>query len=195
MLQRAESFFKKLHFEHYWCASFHHMTEQLYSEDTPDPKKPLQKSNSKDATLLDRLKETVTKKIERPVVRLAVPERPGVSLRISPNITQQQMRAWRRNSGEDSKAGMDATKFAAYVVGHTTIGILFNDEEVYDDDGHGLNFASRVVLDMTSAARPVPDAVIALFGIEPHVEAAALSILDAAGFSDNVDTEDPTKES
>ena len=171
------------------------MTEQLYSEDTPDPKKPLQKSNSKDATLLDRLKETVTKKIERPVVRLAVPERPGVSLRISPNITQQQMRAWRRNSGEDSKAGMDATKLAAYVVGNTTIGILFNDEEVYDDDGHGLNCASRVVLEMTSAARPVPDAVIALFGIQPHVEAAALSILDAAGFSDNVNTEDPTKES
>ena len=171
------------------------MTEQLYSEDTPESKKTATKSGSKELTVLDRLRETITKKIERPVVRLAVPERPGVSLRISPNITQQQMRSWRRNSGEDTKAGMDATKFAAYVVGHTTVGILFNDEEVYDEAGHGLNFASDVILDMTDSVRPVPDAVIALFGIEPHVEAAALAILDAAGFSDSVETEDPTKES
>ena len=135
------------------------MTEQLYSEDTPDPKKSPLKGTAKELTVLDRLRETITKKIERPVVRLAVPERPGVSLRISPNITQQQMRSWRRNSGEDTKAGMNATKFAAYVVGHTTVGILFNEEEVYDEAGNVLNFASDVILDMTDSVRPVPDAV------------------------------------
>jgi len=48
---------------------------------------------------------------------------------------------------------------------------------------------------MTEAARPVPDAVRAMFGVDPHVESAALAILDAAGYSDTVAAVDPTKES
>ena len=48
---------------------------------------------------------------------------------------------------------------------------------------------------MTDTTRPIPEAVRAYFGVEPHLEAAALSILDAAGYSDTVDTSDPTMES
>ena len=141
---------------------------------------------------LQRLKETIAKKVERPEIIINVPERPGVQLRIRPNITQQQMKAWRRNAGEDTKAGMDATKFACYLVGHTTDGILIDGEEVFDDDGFELNFASKAVLQMTETTRPVPDAVREFFGVDPHIEAAALTILDAAGYSDTVDAVDPT---
>ena len=48
---------------------------------------------------------------------------------------------------------------------------------------------------MTQTTRAVPDAVRAFFGIDPHVEAAALAVLEAAGYSDTVDTTDPTKTS
>lgn len=171
------------------------MSESLYEDETNTPAKPKVSDNKKpkQLTQLDKLRETITKKVERPVVLLEVPERPGVYLRISPNITQNQMRAWRRNAGEDTKAGMDPTKFACYVIGSTTVGIEMHDEEIFDEDGHPLNFASADILDMTEAMRPIPDAVRAFFGVDPHVESGALAILEAAGFSDTVDTTDPMK--
>ena len=150
---------------------------------------------TKEETQLDRLRTIVKKKVERNIVLLPVPERPGVSLRISPNITQSQMKNWRKNAGEDSRNGLDPTKFACLVIGHTTVGVCIDDEEIYDEDGHNLNFAHPAILEMTETTKPVPDAVRALFGVDPHVASAALAILDAAGYSDAVGTVDPTNES
>lgn len=172
----------------------------LYStEDTPSAPaakakqaKPEQSAPKTD-TALSRLREVVTKKVERPVVLLEVPERPGVHVRISPNITQNQMRNWRKQAGEDSRNGLDATKFACMVIGHTTVGIEMEGEEVFDDNGNEITFASPLMMEMTETSRPLPDCVRAFFGVDPHVEAAALAILDAAGFSDTVDAVDPTR--
>ena len=75
------------------------------------------------------------------------------------------------------------------------VGVVFDGEEVVDEDGYELNFASPEILDMTDTSRPIPEAVRAFFGVDPHLEAAALAILDAAGYSDTVDTTDPTMES
>jgi hypothetical protein len=58
-----------------------------------------------------------------------------------------------------------------------------------------LNFASSAVLKMTDTTRPIPEAVRAFFGLDPHVEAAAVAILDASGFGDTIEAMDPTKES
>lgn len=175
----------------------------LYTTDDDDSKS--NKKSTKDLssgltktpeeTQLDRLRSIVKKKVERNVVLLPVPERPGVSLRISPNITQSQMKNWRKNAGEDSRNGLDPTKFACLVIGHTTVGVCIDDEEIFDEHGNNLNFAHPEILEMTETTKPVPDAVRALFGVDPHVESAALSILDAAGYSDAVGTVDPTNES
>lgn len=167
------------------------MTDELY-EEIPLAGQKKATSKAKDDTILDRLRETISKKVERPTVYIDVPAREGVKLRISPNISQNQMKAWRRNSGEDTKNGMDATKFACYVVGSCTTGIIMNGEEVFDSDGNRMNFASAEILDMTGTGRPVPDAVRVFFGIDPHIESAALAVLDAAGYSDTVEAEDPT---
>jgi hypothetical protein len=161
------------------------------SEDNT-PKKQVVK-DVKPPSVLEQLKEVITKKVERSSVFIEVPERPGVTVEVSPNITQHQLRAWRKNAGEDSKSGMDATRFAAFVVGHTCTGIFINGEQVVNEDGVGLTFASEAILQMTSTTRPVPDCVRAFFGIDPHVEGAALAILEAAGYSDTVETVDPTK--
>lgn len=174
------------------------MTE-LYEEDKQTkqekPARVAKADGAKSPTVLDQLKEAIKKKVERPIVHLDVPERPGVKLIISPNITQHQLRLWRRNAGEDTKAGLDALKFACAVIAHTTRGIIMNGEEVRDEQGFEITFASPIVLDMTETERPHPDAVRAFFGVDPHVESAALAILEAAGYSDTVDTEDPTRES
>ena len=145
--------------------------------------------------VLDQLKSVISKKVKRPDIFLNVPERPGVQLLISPNVTQQQIRAWQKNAGIESKNGIDATKFACQVIGHTTVGIFLNGEEVLED-GKSLGFASPSVLSMTGTNRALPDAVIAFFGLDPHVEAAALAIIDAAGYGDTVEQqENPTQTS
>jgi len=146
----------------------------------------------KEPSVLEKLRAEVSKKIEREDVLIAVPERPSITIRFSPNITQTQMNAWRRNSGESTKAGMDATKFACAVIGHTCTGILIDGVEALNDDGVQLTFASPEILEMLEVSRPMPDAVRAMYGLDPHVEAVALAIMEAAGYNDSVDTVDPT---
>lgn len=174
-------------------------TDLYTTEDTSKASKATlptkQATQVADETPLQKLTATIKKKVERAPVYIDVPERPGVTLKISPNITQNQMRNWRKHAGEDSRNGMDATKFACSVIGHTTVGICMNGEEVFDENGFELTFASPLVLQMTETTRPLPDCVREFFGVDPHIEAAALAILDAAGYSDTVETVDPTKES
>lgn len=142
--------------------------------------------------VLTQLSAVISKKVSRPDIFINVPERPGVSILISPNITQQQIKAWQKNAGSESKTGLDATRFACQVIGHTTKGIFLNGEEVLEG-GKSLGFASPAVLKMTGAARALPDAVQKFFGLDPHVESAALAIIDAAGYGDTVEQqENPT---
>ena len=174
------------------------MTEnsELYTTSTEDSSpraKQAKAAVAAEETPLQKLSNIVKQKVERPIVLIPVPERPGVKIKISPNITQNQMKNWRKQAGEDTRNGMDGTRFACSVIGHTTVGILFDDQEVFDDFGNELTFASPAILEMTSTTRPLPDCVKEFFGVDPHIEAAALSILDAAGYSDSVDVEDPTK--
>ena len=143
--------------------------------------------------VLDQLRNVISKKVERSPIFIEVPERPGVTVKVRPQITQHQMKSWRKNAGEDTKAGLDATKFACSVIGHTTIGIYINGQEATNKDGIPLTFASPEILEMTHTTRPLPDCVREFFGLDPHVEAAALAIMEHAGFGDTVDAVDPTK--
>lgn len=140
-------------------------------------------------SLLNQLKEVVSKKVERKNVFIEVPNRPGVKLLISPNITQQQVRVWQKQCGGDSPKGLDATKFACTVVGQTSKGVYMNGEEVLEDNQWPLTFASKPMLEMTGAERAVPDCVQKFFGLDAHVEAAALAIIDACGFGDTIQAE------
>lgn len=159
------------------------------------PRKAKDGGSPREETQLQKLRGIVSKKVERSIVLIPVPERPGVSLKVSPNISQSQMKSWRKSAGEDSRNGLDPTRFACLVIGHSTIGMFIEDDEVLDENGNNMTFAHPQILDMTDTTKPVPDAVRALFGVDPHVESAALAILDAAGYSDTVAAVDPTTES
>jgi len=172
------------------------MADSLYDKEddvsTTEKKTPPLGVLPPEEKIIDRLKTLISTRVEREVVLVEVPDRKDVLLRISPNITQAQMKAWRKNSGEETKNGLDPTKFACQVIGQTCVGIEMEGQEVFDDAGNSLNFAAPEVLQMTSATRPVPDAVRNFFGTDPHVEGAALAILEAAGYGDTVDIVDPT---
>jgi hypothetical protein len=72
---------------------------------------------------------------------------------------------------------------------------MVGDEEVFSESGNSLSFASPEILEMTETTRPLPDCIQAFFGLDPHVEAAALAIMEAAGYGDDVEMVDPTRES
>jgi len=144
-------------------------------------------------SVLDMLKDEISREVTRPEVEMNVPERKGVTVRFSPNITNDQLKAWRRNSTNRKTEELDSIKFSCYVVGNTVSGIYFNDELVLDDEGNAITFASPVVMEMTGTERPLPDAIRAFYGVDPHLENVALKILDYAGYGDDVDAEDPTQ--
>lgn len=171
------------------------MADYTYGGDADAPESLLDDEASTTApTLLSKLEEIIVQEVSRPHFLLEVPERPGVTIKINPNFRDEQLKAWRKWAGDGRKGGMDATKFAARLVAQTTIGILVGGEEVLTQDNAPVSFASREVLAMTDCTKPYPDAVIRFFGLEPHVETAALIILEKAGYGDDVDEVDPSED-
>lgn len=161
------------------------------------PGSPSRQSGKKDSagklTVLDQLKMEISKEVTRPEIEIAVPERPGVTVRFSPNITNERLKAWRRNCTNRKTEELDSIKFSCYIIGQTVTGIYFNDELVLDNDGNIITFASPVMMEMTGTDRPLPDAIRAFYGVDPHIENVALKILDYAGYGDDIDAENPTK--
>lgn len=143
--------------------------------------------------LLTQLRSTLAKKVEREDVLIEVPERPGMTIRYSPNITQHQLKTWRRASGADRKEGLDAVRFSCHVLANTCTGFFLNNQEV-TENGDSVTFSDELIMSMVDAIR-VFDCVRNVYGIDPHVEGAALAVLDAAGFNDDVEQVDPTKAS
>ena len=160
---------------------------------TPAKAEPTSGKSNKRVSVLDMLKDEISREVTRPEVEMDVPERKGVSVRFSPNITNEQLKAWRRNSTNRKTDELDSIKFSCYVIGNTVSGIYFDDELVLDDEGNAITFASPVVMEMTNTDRPLPDAIRAFYGVDPHLENVALKILDFAGYGDDVDAEDPTQ--
>lgn len=168
------------------------MTEEFDLSDTPAVPK---KTERKGSTRLDLLREKLEKKIERPDRLIEIPERPGVGILVSPNITQEQLRTWRKQAGEGTKQDFNITKFSCYVLAHTNVGFFLEGEEIFDDDGNPMTFASPFIQEFLEVTRPVPEGVRALFGIDPHLEAAAVAVLEAAGYGEEVESTDPFKTS
>ena len=169
------------------------MTDVDYDFTNPTPAKPAKAIKQKvEMTVLEKLRGELAKKVRRPDIFLEVPERTEMAVSYSPNVTQQQVRAWRRNAGEDTKKGMDATVFACLVLANTCTGIMLGGELVTDDAGDPLGFGSDEIMQMVNADR-VQDAIRAIYVVEPHIEATALAVMEAAGFNDSVEQVDPTK--
>lgn len=150
-------------------------------------------TSTDEPTMLAKLKATLSAEVRREDVLVEVPERPNMIIRYSPNISQHQIKAWRRASGDGRKDGLDAVRFACHVLANTCTGILLDGQEVTEND-EPVTFSHESVMRMVNAAR-VFDCVRAVYGLDPHVEAAALAVLDAAGFNDDVEQVDPTKTS
>jgi len=148
-------------------------------------------TTSDEPTILAQLRETLSKSVKRDDVLIDVPERPGMTVRFSPNITQHQIKAWRRASGDGRKDGLDSVRFSCHVLANTCTGFFLNGAEV-TENGETVTFSHESIMQMVDAAR-VFDCVRNVYGLDPHVESAALAVLDAAGYNDDLEPVDPTK--
>lgn len=154
---------------------------------------PSEDKNSKN--VLSQLRAIVAEEVNLPDVEIEVKMRPGVSVIYSPNISNAQLKSWRKKSSNRKTGELDNIKFACLVVGDTVREILVNGEVATEDDGSPLVFSSKEFADMMDVdmAQIVPHGIRDFFGVDAHLEATAMAILDNSGYGDDVEAEeDPT---
>lgn len=145
--------------------------------------------------VLEELRMELAEEVRNDNIIFKVPKRPNIEIEASPNVTQPQIRQWRNNSGANSATKpMDSVRFGCYVINETLVGIYVNGHLVENDNGIALNFASQEIQDMVNASTPF-EAIQLMFGVDPHIEAAAMGILEKAGYGDEIELEDPTTRS
>lgn len=150
---------------------------------------------------LDQLRASMAQEPDvEEFVTLKVTARPGVSVKYSTDLDNETIEMWRRASrrkkarpGQDAET--DELKFACLVLAGQCKGVLTNGQEVFDDDGRPLTFASPLLWDMVGAAgqQMDPMTVIRKFYVrDAHVSLTSGEILLDAGFGDEVERESPT---
>lgn len=145
------------------------------------------------SSVLDALKQEVARKVRRDSITLEVPERPNILVRFSPNITSEQLAEWRKRATVKRTDVLNGNYFSALILANTCEGIIFNGQPVLDEAGHEVTFRSEEMMLATNTFKAV-ECVRAIYGIDPHVEAAAFKVLEAAGWGEEVeDSENPTK--
>lgn len=153
-------------------------------------------SEDKDSkNVLSQLRAIVSEEVNLPDVEIEVKQRPGVSVIYSPNISNAQLKSWRKKSSNRKTGELDNIKFACLVVGDTAREIHVNGEPAVLEDGSALTFASAEFANMmdVDVSQIVPYGIRDFFGVDAHLEATAMLILDNSGYGDDVEAEeDPT---
>ena len=153
-----------------------------------------------DTSPLEALRAALLEEVRRPEVTYEVPSRPGVAVTFDTNITVEEMDAWRgraKKAGKAGRAGMlDPIKLACIVVANKATGILMNGKRVNDDEGDALLFYSVELQRMVGSPEgDSPAAIRRLYGVDGHLIAVADSIVEDAGYGEDVDSAapDPTQ--
>lgn len=147
---------------------------------------------------LDELAAAITEEVRNPDLTLAVPLRPGMSLRYDTNIdADTELMQWRRRSHDKSQPdNFNILKMSCIVIANCCKAVVFKDVEPTGSDGQPITFNSTEMFEWTKTKRAI-DAVKALFGNDAHVLATAQDIIEAAGYGDEMmePEEGPTKRS
>jgi hypothetical protein len=153
-------------------------------------------SEDKDTkNVLSQLRAIVSEEVSLPDVEIEVKQRAGVSVIYSPNISNAQLKSWRKKSTNRKTGELDNIKFACLVVGDTAVEIHVNGEPAVLDSGSALTFNSQEFADMMDVEmfEIVPHGIRDFFGVDAHLEATAMAILENSGYGDDVEAEeDPT---
>lgn len=149
-----------------------------------------------DANVLDLLRSKLEAEIQIPLVEVEVPKRPGVTIVFKPQVSSSQLRSWQKRC-TNKRGELDNLRFSSMVIVAMSEGMKVDGQWAMLDNGDEMQINSQEFADMMSVVPSdiVPHGIKNLFGIDAHVEATALRLLDEAGYGDSLDVEDPTKES
>ena len=144
--------------------------------------------------VLSQLREALEAKIAIPVIEMPVIKRPGVSVLFKPEVSSSQLRSWQKRC-TNKRGELDNVRFSSMVIVSMSQGLKVNDTEVLTESGDSFelnskDFAEFIGVDMGEI---IPEGIRLLYGIDAHVEATALRLLDEAGYGDSPEIEDPTK--
>lgn len=184
------------------------MTEQntFLVDDNPyaDPQSANteQVSAPKPNTPLTSLKDALNKKVQKKPITLNIPaeDRAGVSMRFNTNLEESLLEAWRNASTRRGKGGRDdqvnMLGLASKVLFSLNEAILFRGQEELDDNGNPISLKSRELPGMLGAESTSPVGILqALYGYDAHIIIAMQEVLEACGYSADVDMaaeDDPT---
>ena len=134
------------------------------------------------ASVLSALKEELKREVQLPPITLAVPARPGMSIRFDANVNSGHIQMWRKQSQNKSMAdNFDSLKFSSLVIANKAEAVMFDGVEARTDDGELLNFKNPELLTMLGTNRAV-EAVRKLYGVDGHIFVAADEVLKGAGY-------------
>lgn len=127
-----------------------------------------------------------------PTIDLAVPTRPGWVLRCRANFGAKAVDGYRKAAADKRFTDkIDGGKMSALVIGANTVAILRNGVEV-NVDGKPATFATPAFR-QALGADSVATAVRTVYGLDGHLEAAALRLMTEAGYGDEAIVSDPTQ--
>ena len=161
----------------------------LDEQPTEQPE-PIDLSVGATSTALEDLEADLQPVVTEPVV-IPVENRPGYALRCRTDFTGKDLDKWRKLAKDKSFAdGIDGVKLSSLVLGATCIAVTKHGADVLED-GRPVTFQSAAFRGMLGV-RDIDPAVRRFFGAEGKVEASARTLLNAAGWGEEVYVLDPT---
>jgi hypothetical protein len=149
--------------------------------------------------LLADLEKQLAATVTNEPVTFPVQKRPGVSIRYSTALEDEQLTAWRKRCQDPKQPeGFHALRFCLMVLVNQCESILFNGQDVTDEEGGLLKFNhARIKRIYSDAPSPrIIDVARKLIANDAHCMSTANAVMDAAGFGDQAvavdDGEGPT---
>jgi hypothetical protein len=148
-------------------------------------------------SILDQLTQIVQEEVSIATIEIAVIQRKGITVLYSPNIESKDLKKWRNKATNKKTGELDNIKFSGTVILATCEGLLLNGEPVVDSNDNAIVFNSQAFADMMEVDMPeiVPFGIKEFFNVDAHLEGTALTILDKAGYGEDIEVEDPTNNS
>lgn len=145
-----------------------------------------------DDTLLAELEAELSRKVEKELLTLTVPNRPRMKLTFDPSIEFDDYKLWVKRAKETKKDDApNMLRLAFTVLSFTTRGMKLDDAERTTRDGVSLPLTSPHVHRMANVAEGnTREAIRWIFGSDGHIIQAMQKIVEAAGYSLDGDVEE-----
>lgn len=160
--------------------------------DVFEPPKPSERGLSP----IEQLRAALAAPAKSEPITLKVPSRPGVTIRYSTVLTQEQRKAWQQRATKKSRRQgredeVDEMLFTCLVLANQMEAIQFDGIDAHDPKtDEPLTFAQPALWEMVGAENP-QECIRKLYANDAHVLTTGGEVLLASGFDDDLDT-DPT---